>query len=50
MSNYELKRIYGDITPIDQDDGPSPIAPITYSAECKKLNGCFGHKSNSVTY
>ncbi|CAG8515723.1 4910_t:CDS:2 [Paraglomus brasilianum] len=33
LSPYDLKSNYGDVTPIDQDDGPSPIAPIAYSTE-----------------
>ena len=27
-------EVWNDITPIPQDDGPDPLAPIAYDAEC----------------
>jgi hypothetical protein len=26
---------WSDLTPIEQDDGPTPLVPIMYSEECK---------------
>ena len=25
---------WSDVTPVEQDDGPHPVAPIDYSTEC----------------
>jgi len=26
---------WSDLTPVEQDDGPTPLVPIMYSEECK---------------
>lgn len=34
---YAQREEWNDVEPIFQDDGPDPIVPIAYSAECTFL-------------
>lgn len=32
---YAERDDFKDLTPIEQDEGPSPLAPINYSQKCE---------------
>ncbi len=33
----EFDEVWSDVTPVPQDDGPTPVAAIAYTTQCENV-------------
>src|SRR4051794_25357199 len=45
---YNQRDQWADVQPLSQDDGPNPLVPIAYSAECMFFTAKLGRISTVI--